>query len=100
MSTNETPYTWDEISQEWLGGHLKALGYLPQDITDSFNQARELFGREWVELWRATNGVTVWGTSPTLHVFMIGQQLASVVNAEGAAELLEKLRQKRRDAFA
>jgi len=85
------PRTFDEIVSGWLGdGQIAVSSEL---AVEAFNRAERLLGKEWVESTRAgPGGATISGTSPTLHVISIGQELASLEGIANVDKLINSVR--------
>jgi hypothetical protein len=91
-------WTWKEIDSDWLVGNRLALS--PEEIVAAFNKAEEILGHEWIEAIGLHSGSRRRGTSPTLRVVTIGQQLACLDGAGGIEELIGKLQANDASAFA
>ena len=92
-------WTYNEIEQDWLGGSRLAMR--TQAVVEAFNHADSVLGREWINSFHiGTNGVVYRGSSPTLDVVTVGQQVAALEGVLHAEELIEDLRKNRDYAYA
>jgi hypothetical protein len=91
-------WTWQEIESDWLRGSHLALP--PEGVVAAFDRVGRAFGREWIEASRLNGGNICRGTYPTLRVVITSHLIAALEGLQGAAPLLESLRQNNVSASA
>jgi hypothetical protein len=87
-------WSWVEIEQDWLAGGV--LAEEPDAVVEAFDRVEEYFGHEWMEQSRMHEGAIgpARGTSPTLNITILGQELAMLEVSSGCETLVQKLRDR------
>lgn len=79
------PFTWEEISKEWLRG--VEVEYTPKECVDAFNTVESTMGPGWLESRYGGQ----WGLAVALPIIELGQVILKIRLLPGADLLLRKL---------